>query len=213
MSEASITNILDNLNVKTYTIFEVFGELLQKDHTEMIKIKGPNNRFVYPDFPEADSSYPQIVLKLDNIDYQGAGAGNFLYAEAIPNGYKAYYGKLATATLNLYVMSSKKTITSDATNKLKFIRNGEELYLSDQVLNSYLGNIAKEIIWNEVEKGSFYRYGLKVKQKPMKPAFEDGKNKWTTQLSYDIEYIDFIVLEYYNGGLLRQYSLNLTVQI
>ena len=204
---------LNSLNIKWFTIFETVGNILQTNHSDMAKIKGPGLRFTYPEYPESDSSYPQIVIKLDNVNYEEMSAGNYIGNEVIPNGYKEVYGRFARATLNIYTMTAKKTITKDAENKLRFTKNGQEFSLNDQKLNIYLANTTRDIILKSIQKGDFYKYGLSLNFKSEEPGYEDGKNKWTTKLSFSIRYIDYIFFEYQYGELLRQYSINQIIEV
>jgi len=191
-------DIMVRYGIKYLDIYESFGDFIAS-HVPDIK-PGRNSRWVFPDFPSASSSLPQITIKLESPEYETESAGNIYYEEydSVYNIYKEYFYKKATATLHLYVLTGR-------TQEITAVLDGVNKVFKDKMLNYYLTNLVKVPLLSK--RGELLSELQDLRLLNVDSPYEGDKNMWVSDIKCEVVYKDTWVNEYQDGELLRTYSL------
>jgi hypothetical protein len=185
-------------NIPLLDIYEYFGSLIMSNITDPLS----RTRWVFPDFPEAKSSLPQITIKYDNISYENDSAGDF-YAEEYDeesNNYKEYYYRIANTELYFYALSSKQFET-------QVNINGVNHLFRDKLYNIYLVNQVKNLLLIKREEAKSYNDFRDFNVGDIETPFESNSYTWASYIKCDLTFKDIWVKEYSSGDLIAEYSL------
>lgn len=188
-------------DIMFFTLYEFIGNILTSE-LEDIRKDRKNKKWIFPVFPEDDSNLPEIVLELGPINYESESSTNFL---GYLNNNKAspiYYRK-ANSQFRITVLTEKRDV-----NKYKVTKNNIEYYLYGEKLNTFLMNEVKDLLFNKHEEGALNRAFDKFRFNNIEFNYDVNKTMWGSTLLIDIEFRDFIVREYKEGSIIREYSIN-----
>lgn len=187
------------LGIKFFDIVEETGTLITDNVEDVYASKRKGNRWVFPTFPTSNKNYPQVTVELTNPTYEPGSADDYLGEDNSGSTYKVYRFKKATATLNLHVISGKE-------QEIVANYNSENIYLSNQKLNTFIANLIKDYI--NSNNSEFLKFSSRFDINNIEFAFEDNDYSWASTISVEVKYKDIWVTEYVDGRLIQSYTLN-----
>jgi len=197
-----LVNYMPATGIEIIDVIQEIGNLLQ-DKLVDVRPDRKNPRWIFPKFPESDDNYPEVVVKLNSINFEKAAGGAYLYSETDINGnYIEYYWKWGTSILQLFALTEKLTKYSVSFD------DGTQNYLYDETLNMYLIHQIKNVMDTnrDILLATFEKYNLDS----LEPTFHNNKNSWASYLTYNIKFKDIWKKTYKAGVLISDYSLTQT---
>ena len=190
------------VELQFFTVNEVIGNLISSKVDDLNKNR-KGNRWVYPTFPEDDVELPEAIVEVASVSYEPDSAGNYLYSETLDNGdHKEYFYKKAIYTVHVYPITGKR-------DEFEINDNGRQLYLSNKPLNIYL--TSKIIDVTRKNRDQLMNYFDGFDEISVSPSFEDNKNQWASDITFEVKAKDLWVKEYHEGELTKSYSLAINI--
>jgi len=91
--------------LKTFRIFDVLGDIIV-NNVEDINKDRKSSRWVFPTFPDSDTNYPTITIKLLPTNYLDDSAGDYLCEELKDDGvFYEYFYKKAETDVTIFVFT------------------------------------------------------------------------------------------------------------
>lgn len=188
-------------NIKTFTIIEFFGNLLQNNLIDVNPNRNNQNWIAF-EYQEDEMQYPKIILEQGQIDYDSVGADDVLYEEfETTTLYKIIRSRRASSSFNIYIFNDKKTETKVDIN------SDINRYIKNKTLNFYLRDQVKTVLLENSDKIRELLLSFKIKN--ITNTFENDSESIFSVISLELEYDDVWVESYSGDKLLSSYSLGI----
>lgn len=182
-----------------FYIIESLGDILN-DNLEDIKKDRKSKTWIMPTFPEADSNLPQLTIQFSNASYEDDSSEDILYEQKDDNSYTAYKAKKVSANVTIYAISNAKT-------EFDVSFQGSKIHVTNQKANVYLAEYVKNFI--NQNKALMKSFCNSFKIDNLDIAYQDGTNRWVSEIQCTVEYRDVWAEEYLSGQLINTYSTTL----
>lgn len=193
---------MTDFEIPLFDIYEFFGTLLNANLTDP-KASTREGKWIFPDFPIANSNLPQITIKYEDLLYENDSAGDYFKEELDGATYKKYYYRMATTTVHVYVLTGK-------TQEWVVSVNSINRKFTNKLFNTYLTNQAKDVLLKNRPSvlTTFDEFNIE----DIEFAFEANKYTWSSHIKCPLKFKDIWCDEYESGELIASYSMNTTVE-
>ena len=192
---------MTTFDIPLFDIYEFFATLLNANVTDP-KASTRKGKWIFPDFTTATSNLPQITITYNDISYENHSAGNYFLEELVsPTVYKQYYYRMASTTVNIYVLTSKS-------GEWAVTVNGTARKFTNKLFNIYLTNLTKDVLLKK--RGDVLGIFDEFNIENVEFAFEANKYTWSSQIKCPLVFKDVWCDEYEDGELIASYSMTTT---
>ncbi len=193
------------------------------DNVTDIRTNRKNKRWVFDQYPENDSNYPECVVEINSSTPKIDSAAQFLVQEKNGSGnvIKEVYYMVEECPVKIRVLTLKDLDhkKKGKTNGFEVTVNSTQLYLNDKTANLYLNQKIKELFYfkyRDLIKNYTYK-DCKIIQKirviGVDRVYEASDRVWASDIIVNIEFRNLYVKEYSDTGeLINEYSLILNLQ-
>ena len=187
---------------ENFIIHETIGKVLM-DNVKDIDVNRNSTKFVFPTFAKIDTSLPQITVKVDAPSFENDSAGDYISEKTLANGdYEVYYYKKALYPVVLYCLTVRDV-------DYEVIINNDKCFLSNKMLCDFWSHDVITQLRSNRDKLLIDFDNFQIKDKPT--SYEASKTRWTAEINCEVQIKSVWVKRYHNGELIKEYTLDKTV--